>query len=214
MNDKAAKKYSGFGALLRGKRQEGEISLDRVHRATRVSRAMLQAMEEEDFQALPADVYVRGFIKAYADYLNLDSETVMERYEAVAPRQGARAHLQRKTDASGQRENHQVGATLAGRVSEESALKAWFAAARRKENERAEQRGERRRRPVRSAGAPKMGGMLAGGPRRVSFGLILLLIIIAVTLTLSYMLNRSPSADSTVERPAASETATNLDWKG
>jgi cytoskeletal protein RodZ len=174
---------------------------------------MLRALEAEDFDRLPADIYVRGFIKSYAALLELDPAELMSSYDSARPEKRSIGALPSLEDTQEEPEERgQVGASLAKQVSEESALRAWLAAARRKGVRNGQQNESRA-----SGGKDKMSGgigMVAGGHRRVSLGLVLLLIVIAVTLTLSYMLNRSPSAESRSDQPAASETTTNLDWKG
>lgn len=45
----------------------------------------LQALEEERFELLPGDVYAKGFLRAYADYLGLDSQLFVDEYSARVP---------------------------------------------------------------------------------------------------------------------------------
>jgi cytoskeletal protein RodZ len=55
--------------------------LEEVEEATRIRRKFLQALEEEDFAALPAEAYVTGFLRTYATYLELDPEEMIALYE-------------------------------------------------------------------------------------------------------------------------------------
>ena len=51
-------------------------------RATKMTRAVVQALEEDRFGDLAAPVYVRGFLKIYAQYLELAPDPILDSYEA------------------------------------------------------------------------------------------------------------------------------------
>jgi len=66
-----------LGELLRSAREARGISLEQAEEATRIRKAYLEALEAEDFARMPAQVYVRGFLRNYALYLGLDPEEVL-----------------------------------------------------------------------------------------------------------------------------------------
>ncbi len=72
------------GELLRKVRESQSVELEHIGARTKISRAYLEAIEEENFAALPAFVYLRGFITELAKYLKLDplqvSRTYLKRY--------------------------------------------------------------------------------------------------------------------------------------
>lgn len=68
------------GPALRRIREARRMSLDDLADYTRISRAYLNALEEEDYQRLPAMVYVRGFLQQVSKRLKLPVETVVIRY--------------------------------------------------------------------------------------------------------------------------------------
>jgi flagellar biosynthesis protein FlhG len=70
------------GALLRRSRLQRGLDLDEVSRVTRIKPAYLRALEEERFRDLPAAVYVRGFVTAYARCVGLDPQNVVAAYMA------------------------------------------------------------------------------------------------------------------------------------
>jgi hypothetical protein len=70
--------YSGEN--LKRIREELKIGLDAVASGTRVPRISLENIEQENFEALPAEVFTRGFVVAYARHLALDVETVVADY--------------------------------------------------------------------------------------------------------------------------------------
>jgi cytoskeleton protein RodZ len=52
-------------------------------RATRVGKRHLEALEAEDLKELPAPVFVKGFIRAYCDFLRESPEQALTLYRAV-----------------------------------------------------------------------------------------------------------------------------------
>jgi cytoskeleton protein RodZ len=69
------------GQLLQEARQQKGVSLEQVEEATRIRQKFLKALEEENYTALPAEAYVKGFLRNYALYLGLDPEEVLALYE-------------------------------------------------------------------------------------------------------------------------------------
>ena len=69
----------GIGEILKKTREEQGISLDEVAEATKIRSKYLRALEEEQFDALPGDVYAKGFATAYLKYLGIkDRPDVLE----------------------------------------------------------------------------------------------------------------------------------------
>ena len=71
-----------LGEMLRKAREAKGLSLEQVEEATKIIRSYLQALEDEEFDRLPAPVYVKGFLKNYASYLGLDPQEVLSLYSA------------------------------------------------------------------------------------------------------------------------------------
>lgn len=80
------------GELLRTVRQARGFELQDIAERTKISKTYLQAIEDEDFLATPAPVYLRGFVKTLARDLKLEPEQVarsyMERYQAAQNQKG------------------------------------------------------------------------------------------------------------------------------
>jgi len=68
------------GPLLRKVRESQGIELAEISSRTKISKAHLQALEEENYASLPAMVYVRGFVTELAKYLRLDPAQVQRTY--------------------------------------------------------------------------------------------------------------------------------------
>ena len=71
-----------FGAKFRQARESKELSLDDISNVTKISARMLQAIEEENFDQLPGGVFNKGFIRAYAKHLGLNSDDAVNEYVA------------------------------------------------------------------------------------------------------------------------------------
>jgi hypothetical protein len=74
------------GAWLASVREARGMSLEDVSSVSKVSVTYLAALEAEGFAELPARVYVRGFVTAYARALNLEVEPVVSGYLALMRR--------------------------------------------------------------------------------------------------------------------------------
>ena len=70
-----------LGELLRNTREKKGLSLAQVEEATRIRRAFLEALEEGNHDLLPPPVYVKGFLKSYAQFLGLDPQQVLSLYQ-------------------------------------------------------------------------------------------------------------------------------------
>jgi hypothetical protein len=66
-----------LGQILRQERELRDIPLDRIEEATRIRAAQLRAIEDDRLDALPAEAYARGFVRTYAEYLNLNGDDVV-----------------------------------------------------------------------------------------------------------------------------------------
>lgn len=69
-----------FGRYLRSIRLNKHIRIEEVSRKTKIRIETLNAIEQEDFTNLPAEVYVKGFIRAYAKFIGADGGLAVELY--------------------------------------------------------------------------------------------------------------------------------------
>lgn len=77
------------GAALRKKRQNRGLSLETVYQHTRIPKHLLEALESNDTQAFAAPVYLRGFLKNYCDYIELDFEPLWRELSGASAPSGA-----------------------------------------------------------------------------------------------------------------------------
>ncbi len=76
------KKTLSFGHYLQAIRIEKGINLDLISSETRISKDTLLLIEKEAHVQLPAEVYVKGFLKSYAKVVGADGIEVVRRYIA------------------------------------------------------------------------------------------------------------------------------------
>lgn len=69
-----------IGGTLRDARVRRDLSLQQVEADTKIRVKYIQAMENEDFEILPAGTYVKGFLRTYAEYLGLDYLMILDEY--------------------------------------------------------------------------------------------------------------------------------------
>jgi len=66
--------YVPVGRRLKRKREWQHQSLLDVSRALKITEKSLKAIEEMDVEKLPAQVYARGFVKLYAEFMGLEAD--------------------------------------------------------------------------------------------------------------------------------------------
>jgi hypothetical protein len=70
-----------FGSCLRRAREKRQLSLKQVAGATKIPRATLELIEAGNLDELPADVFVRGFIRSYARLVGTDEAEPLHNFE-------------------------------------------------------------------------------------------------------------------------------------
>ncbi|MCB2183157.1 MAG: DUF4115 domain-containing protein [Desulfobulbaceae bacterium] len=70
-----------LGNFLQRERLKKQFTLEEVAEKTCIHITTLKAIENNDRAKMPAEVFARGFIKLYADFLGLDKQDVLERYD-------------------------------------------------------------------------------------------------------------------------------------
>ena len=69
-----------FGESLKKSRQEKGLTPKDVAKATRIPAHIIEDLESGNESRMPAPVYVKGFIRAYARELGLDEEQLLQEY--------------------------------------------------------------------------------------------------------------------------------------
>jgi cytoskeleton protein RodZ len=76
---------TGIGETLRAARRRRHLDLADVSRATKIRAALLDAIEEERWEAIPGRAYARSFVRTYAEFLDLDPEPLLDQLRDALP---------------------------------------------------------------------------------------------------------------------------------
>jgi hypothetical protein len=71
-----------IGNSLREARVRQHLEFPEIEQATKIRGKYLRALEDEHFDALPGQTYVKGFLRTYADYLGLEGQLYVDEYNS------------------------------------------------------------------------------------------------------------------------------------
>ena len=74
-----------IGDKLRSAREAKGLSIEDIEKATKIQGRYLTAIEQDDFDKLPGDFYVRAFIRQYAQVVGLDGKQLLSEYHNDIP---------------------------------------------------------------------------------------------------------------------------------
>lgn len=74
-----------LGQYLKQEREKRQVALAELAQLTRIPVRMLRGLEQDEYASLPADVFVRGYLKAYCRALNMDETPVLEWFTRGRP---------------------------------------------------------------------------------------------------------------------------------
>jgi len=76
-----------LGQILYATRTKKKLTASEAAKGTRIKIQHIQAIEKDDFSSIAAPAYAKGFIKIYAEYLEIDPEPLIKEYmETHAPK--------------------------------------------------------------------------------------------------------------------------------
>lgn len=85
-NNSEQQKHVEIGKKLQKARQAKGYTLDDLQQITKIQKRYLIAIEDEKFDELPGDFYVRAFVKQYANTVGLDGDDLLKEYEDDLPK--------------------------------------------------------------------------------------------------------------------------------
>lgn len=74
-----------IGARLRQARELRRLTVEQVSETTKLRTHYLQALENDDYSAIPSAAQARGFLRLYASFLELDVAALLPALEPAAP---------------------------------------------------------------------------------------------------------------------------------
>jgi hypothetical protein len=94
-----------IGISLREARMRQGLDLLEAEQSTKIRSKYLRALEDERFELLPAQTYVKGFLRSYAEFLGLDGQLYVDEYNSryAAGEEEAPARSRRRTQSPAHR---------------------------------------------------------------------------------------------------------------
>ncbi len=83
--DPPADRAADFGPRMKRMREERGVPLRRIAEATKISVAVLEALERNDISRLPGGIFSRGLVRAYAEQIGADPDAVVRDFVARFP---------------------------------------------------------------------------------------------------------------------------------
>ena len=100
-----------IGNSLREARVRRGIDFAQAEAAIKIRGKYLRALEDDQFELLPAETYVKGFLRTYAEYLGLDGQLYVDEFNSrfvTGEDQEARRAQTRRSTARPQRRNRRT----------------------------------------------------------------------------------------------------------
>lgn len=72
-----------LGGYLKEVRERKKLEIDKVIEDTYIMKKFIVAIEEDDFTVFPGEAYIKGFLRNYGEYLGLDTQDLIRRYEKI-----------------------------------------------------------------------------------------------------------------------------------
>ena len=70
-----------IGEKFKQRREERGLFIEQIARDTNISKKYIEAIETENFSEMPGEAYLLGFLRSYAEYLDIDPEEVIAIYK-------------------------------------------------------------------------------------------------------------------------------------
>jgi len=70
-----------LGDILKNRRRRKGVSLEQAEEVTHVRMRFLEAIEKDSWDELPSDIYSRGYVERYSEYLGLNKKELLERFD-------------------------------------------------------------------------------------------------------------------------------------
>ena len=167
-----------FGSRLKTQRESRSLSIADVARTTKITEHQIQKLELGRFDDLPADVFVRGFLRSYCRAVGLDVDDTLRSYGTLGRRQSLMMTLTRPMLAHGSVDGIPTSETSADGVTPVMAKPATPAKPAPVEETTPE--------PSLLSAISQAGR----GISRTSLTLAVVILVIVATLTLSLLLRR------------------------
>lgn len=69
-----------LGDKLRAERERQSLTIKDIEKGTSIRAHYIESIEKGEYEELPGDVYAKGFVRNYANYLKLDADALVSEY--------------------------------------------------------------------------------------------------------------------------------------
>ena len=70
-----------FGSYIKHERELRGVPLEEISRITKIHIRFLEALEDNRFDELPGEVFIKGYIRSYANIIGSDVDEMLNSYE-------------------------------------------------------------------------------------------------------------------------------------
>ena len=70
-----------IGEKFKKRREERGLFIEQIARDTNISKKYIEAIENENFSEMPGEAYLLGFLRSYAEYLDIDPDEIVAIYK-------------------------------------------------------------------------------------------------------------------------------------
>ena len=74
---------SKVGHILFEARKKKGVEISQVEQETNIEKVYIEALEKDNYEKIPAEAYVIGFLRNYAEYLGLDPQEIIRQYKNI-----------------------------------------------------------------------------------------------------------------------------------
>lgn len=86
-----------LGDIFRAERERQGLSVKDIEKGTSIRALYIESIENGDFSQLPGEVYTKGFIRNYANFLKMDADAMVKRYMEENHPEKAAAQAEQET---------------------------------------------------------------------------------------------------------------------
>ncbi len=101
------------GSFIKRERELRGITLDEIAAETKIGKNFLHALEEDDYDSIPAPTFIKGFLRAYSKHIGLDGNDVVLRYEDFVERTTEKTEVVDEQAAQPVNRNYYITAIIA-----------------------------------------------------------------------------------------------------
>ena len=78
---------NSIGKILKDARESKRLTIEDIASATNINKRYIESIENENFSDLPGSTYVYGFLRIYAETLQLDSKDIIKKYKNLSSKE-------------------------------------------------------------------------------------------------------------------------------